>query len=255
MVYTKTDKGDIMMKIIELKDEQAGGKVGFEIFKEALADNAQVFGLATGSTPITIYKELTASDLDFSDKISINLDEYQGLPGTHEQSYRHFMAEHLFNQKPFKESYVPNGLDEDSEAQTAYYDTLIAEHPLDLQLLGLGQNGHIGFNEPGTPFDVQTRLVDLTPSTIAANARFFASEDEVPRKAFSMGIGSIMKSKKILLVAYGENKAQAVADMVEGPVTTDVPASVLQNHDDVTVIIDEQAASKIKNRDLITTIA
>lgn len=244
-----------MMKIIEVKDEQAGGKVGFEIFKEALADNAQVFGLATGSTPITIYKELTASDLDFSDKISINLDEYQGLPGTHEQSYRHFMAEHLFNQKPFKESYVPNGLDEDSEAQTAYYDTLIAEHPLDLQLLGLGQNGHIGFNEPGTPFDVQTRLVDLTPSTIAANARFFASEDEVPRKAFSMGIGSIMKSKKILLVAYGENKAQAVADMVEGPVTTDVPASVLQNHDDVTVIIDEQAASKIKNRDLITTIA
>lgn len=255
MVYTKTDKGDIMMKIIEVKDEQAGGKVGFEIFKEALADNAQVFGLATGSTPITIYKELTASDLDFSDKISINLDEYQGLPGTHEQSYRHFMAEHLFNQKPFKESYVPNGLDEDSEAQTAYYDTLIVEHPLDLQLLGLGQNGHIGFNEPGTPFDVQTRLVDLTPSTIAANARFFASEDEVPRKAFSMGIGSIMKSKKILLVAYGENKAQAVADMVEGPVTTDVPASVLQNHDDVTVIIDEQAASKIKNRDLITTIA
>lgn len=255
MVYTKTNKGDIMMKIIEVKDEQAGGKVGFEIFKEALADNAQVFGLATGSTPITIYKELTASDLDFSDKISINLDEYQGLPGTHEQSYRHFMAEHLFNQKPFKESYVPNGLDEDSEAQTAYYDTLIAEHPLDLQLLGLGQNGHIGFNEPGTPFDVQTRLVDLTPSTIAANARFFASEDEVPRKAFSMGIGSIMKSKKILLVAYGENKAQAVADMVEGPVTTDVPASVLQNHDDVTVIIDEQAASKIKNRDLITTIA
>ncbi|WP_419154443.1 glucosamine-6-phosphate deaminase [Weissella bombi] len=243
------------MKIIEVQDEQAGGKVGFDIFKEALANDAQVFGLATGSTPISIYNELTASDLDFSDKISINLDEYQGLAGTHDQSYRYFMDEHLFNQKPFKESYVPNGLAEDMDAETTRYDRLIADHPLDLQLLGLGQNGHIGFNEPGTPFDIQTHVVDLTPSTIAANARFFASEDDVPRRAISMGIGSIMKSKKILLVAYGENKAQAIAAMVEGPVTTDVPASVLQNHDDVTIIVDHSAASKIKNRDLITTIA
>ncbi|SCB96975.1 glucosamine-6-phosphate deaminase [Weissella bombi] len=243
------------MKIIEVQDEQAGGKVGFDIFKEALANDAQVFGLATGSTPISIYNELTASDLDFSDKISINLDEYQGLAGTHDQSYRYFMDEHLFNQKPFKESYVPNGLAEDMDAETTRYDRLIADHPLDLQLLGLGQNGHIGFNEPGTPFDIQTHVVDLTPSTIAANARFFASEDDVPRRAISMGIGSIMKSKKILLVAYGENKAQAIAAMVEGPVTTDVPASVLQNHDDVTIIVDRSAASKIKNRDLITTIA
>lgn len=243
------------MKIIEVQDEQAGGKVGFDIFKEALANDAQAFGLATGSTPISIYNELTASDLDFSDKISINLDEYQGLAGTHDQSYRYFMDEHLFNQKPFKESYVPNGLAEDMDAETARYDRVIADHPLDLQLLGLGQNGHIGFNEPGTPFDIQTHVVDLTPSTIAANARFFASEDDVPRRAISMGIGSIMKSKKILLVAYGENKAQAIADMVEGPVTTDVPASVLQNHGDVTIIVDHSAASKIKNRDLITTIA
>lgn len=242
------------MKIIEVQDEQAGGKVGFDIFKEALANDAQVFGLATGSTPISIYNELTASDLDFSDKISINLDEYQGLAGTHDQSYRYFMDEHLFNQKPFKESYVPNGLAEDMDAETARYNRVIADHPLDLQLLGLGQNGHIGFNEPGTLFDIQTHVVDLTPSTIAANARFFASEDDVPRRAISMGIGSIMKSKKILLVAYGENKAQAIADTVEGPVTTDVPASVLQNHGDVTIIVDQSAASKIKNRDLITSI-
>ena len=239
------------MKIIEVKDQQAGGQAGFDIFKQALAEKAQVFGLATGSSPISIYQALTASDVDFSDKISINLDEYQGLAGTHDQSYRYFMNQNLFNAKPFKESYVPNGLADDIVAETARYDKVIANHPIDLQLLGLGQNGHIGFNEPGTSFDSQTHAVDLTPSTIAANARFFANEDDVPRRAISMGIGSILKSKKILLVAYGENKADAVAAMVEGPVTENMPASALQTHADVTVIVDHAAAAKIKNRENI----
>ena len=176
------------MKIIEVKDQQAGGQAGFDIFKQALAEKAQVFGLATGSSPISIYQALTASDVDFSDKISINLDEYQGLAGTHDQSYRYFMNQNLFNAKPFKESYVPNGLADDIAAETVRYDKVIANHPIDLQLLGLGQNGHIGFNEPGTSFDSQTHAVDLTPSTIAANARFFANEDDVPRRAISMGL-------------------------------------------------------------------
>lgn len=146
---------------------------------------------------------------------------------------------------------MPNGLADDIEAETVRYDKVIANHPIDLQLLGLGQNGHIGFNEPGTSFDSQTHAVDLTPSTIAANARFFANEDDVPRRAISMGIGSILKSKKILLVAYGENKADAVAAMVEGPVTENMPASALQTHSDVTVIVDHAAAAKIKNRENI----
>ncbi|MBJ7691968.1 glucosamine-6-phosphate deaminase [Weissella confusa] len=238
------------MKILQVKDQQAGGRAGYDVFAEAVKNGAHVFGLATGSTPISIYDELKASDLDFSDKISINLDEYKGLPGTHEQSYRYFMNEHLFNAKPFKESYVPDGM-ADSETETKRYEGIIDANPIDLQILGLGQNGHIGFNEPGTPFDSLTHEVTLTESTIEANARFFEHEDEVPRYAYSMGIGSIMKAKEILLVAYGAAKADAVAAMIEGPVTEDMPASILQKHANVTVIIDEAAGAKLTNREEI----
>ena len=238
------------MKILQVKDQQAGGRAGYDVFAEAVKNGAHVFGLATGSTPISIYDELKASDLDFSDKISINLDEYKGLPGTHEQSYRYFMNEHLFNAKPFKESYVPDGM-ADAETETERYEGIIDANPIDLQILGLGQNGHIGFNEPGTPFDSLTHEVTLTESTIEANARFFEHEDEVPRYAYSMGIGSIMKAKEILLVAYGAAKADAVAAMIEGPVTEDMPASILQKHANVTVIIDEAAGAKLTNREEI----
>ncbi|MBJ7688606.1 glucosamine-6-phosphate deaminase [Weissella confusa] len=238
------------MKILQVKDQQAGGRAGYEVFAEAVKNGAQVFGLATGSTPISIYDELKASDLDFSDKISINLDEYKGLPGTHEQSYRYFMNEHLFNAKPFKESYVPDGM-ADTETETKRYEGIIDANPIDLQILGLGQNGHIGFNEPGTPFDSLTHEVTLTESTIEANARFFENENEVPRYAYSMGIGSIMKAKQILLVAYGAAKADAVAAMIEGPVTEEMPASILQKHANVTVIIDEAAGAKLTNREEI----
>ncbi|OFI46891.1 glucosamine-6-phosphate deaminase [Floricoccus penangensis] len=233
------------MKIIKVADQVEGGKKGFEILSEKMANGAKTLGLATGSTPVEFYKQVVASDLDFSDMTSVNLDEYVGLDADHEQSYRHFMGEQLFNAKPFKVNYLPNGKAEDLQAEAKHYDQIIAENPIDLQILGIGSNGHIGFNEPGTPFDSTTHIVDLAESTIKDNARFFENEEEVPKKAISMGIASILGAKSIVLMAYGENKADAVAAMVNGEQTEDLPASALQNHDDVYVIVDEAAASKL----------
>ncbi|WP_204120102.1 glucosamine-6-phosphate deaminase [Levilactobacillus wangkuiensis] len=233
------------MKVQIVSDKQAGGQAGFRVFEDALQNGAKVLGLATGSTPVTIYEQLAASDLDFSQLTSVNLDEYVGLNADHPQSYHYFMQEHLFNAKPFAHSYVPDGSDLDAAKATSEYDQIIAENPIDLQLLGLGKNGHIGFNEPGTDPDSTTHKVTLTDSTIDANARFFDNADEVPRYAYSMGIGSILKAKQILIVAYGEGKAAAVAAMIQGPVTPDVPASYLQTHPNVTVILDEAAASQL----------
>lgn len=233
------------MKVIRVKDANEGGKKAFEIIKDGMENGVKVLGLATGSTPETLYKEMTTSDLDFSDMTSVNLDEYVGLDGSDDQSYRYFMNDHLFNKKPFKETFVPNGKAEDLEAECKRYDEVIAEHPLDLQVLGIGRNGHIGFNEPGTPFDVTTHVVELTESTIEANKRYFDKVEDVPTHALSMGIGSIMQSKKILLMAFGTDKADAIKGMIDGEVTVDLPASVLQNHADVTVIIDEDVASKL----------
>ena len=153
------------------------------------------------------------------------------------------MNKHLFSKKPFKETFIPNGLATDVEAEIARYNALLDEHPIDLQILGIGQNAHIGFNEPGSSRHTKTQLVDLAESTIQANARFFDSVEDVPTKAFSMGLASIMQSKRILLLAFGDSKAQAVKDMVEGPVSEDVPASLLQEHPNVTVYLDSAAAS------------
>ncbi|ARW20391.1 Glucosamine-6-phosphate deaminase [Pediococcus pentosaceus] len=236
------------MKVIIVKDNVEGGKEGYKLFADAKKNGATTFGLATGSTPITTYQEIIKSDLDFTDSISINLDEYVGLPEDSDQSYDYFMHENLFNAKPFKHSYLPNGRAADLEAEAKHYDQVIEDNPIDLQILGIGRNGHIGFNEPGTPADSTTHKVSLTQSTIDANARFFEHEEDVPRYAISMGLASIMKSKHILIEAYGEDKADAIKGMIEGPVTTDLPASVLQNHDNVTVIIDEAAASKLSNK-------
>ncbi|KRO16248.1 glucosamine-6-phosphate deaminase [Lacticaseibacillus saniviri] len=221
------------------------GKAAFDIIKTGMDNGAKTLGLATGSTPVEMYKAMVASDVDFSNMTSVNLDEYVGMAPDNDQSYRYFMQSHLFDAKPFKETFVPNGLAADPDAETKRYNKVIADHPIDIQVLGIGRNGHIGFNEPGSPFDAETRKVPLTQSTIDANARFFDKEEDVPRFAYSMGIGSIMKSKKILLLAFGEDKADAIQKMIEGPVTTDVPASVLQNHKDVVVIIDKAAASKL----------
>ncbi|WP_203641712.1 glucosamine-6-phosphate deaminase [Levilactobacillus andaensis] len=233
------------MNVQVVSDKQAGGQAGFKVFEQALAHGAKVLGLATGSTPVTIYEQLVASDLDFSQLTSVNLDEYVGLNADHPQSYHYFMQQHLFNAKPFANSYVPDGTNVDAAAETKRYDAIIKDNPIDLQLLGLGQNGHIGFNEPGTDPKSTTHKVALTDSTIAANARFFDNADEVPRFAYSMGVGSILQAKQILIVAYGEAKAAAVAAMIQGPVTPDVPASYLQTHPNVTVILDEAAASQL----------
>lgn len=234
-----------LMQIIKVANAEEGGKKAFELIKEGMNNGAKVLGLATGSTPETLYKEMTASDLDFTDMTSVNLDEYVGLGGEDDQSYRYFMNDQLFNKKPFKDTYVPNGKAEDLAAECKHYESIIDSNPIDIQILGIGQNGHIGFNEPGTPLDSLTHVVELTESTINANKRNFEKVEDVPTRAVSMGIGSIMKGKKMILMAYGEAKADAIKGMIDGPVSVDLPASALQNHSDVVVIIDDAAASKL----------
>ena len=212
-----------------------------------------VLGLATGSTPIGTYKCLVEDynngNLDFSEVKSANLDEYCGLDETNDQSYRYFMNDNLFNHVNIDKANtnVPNGKAEDLEAECARYDALIEElGGVDIQLLGIGHNGHIGFNEPGTPFDIKTHIVTLKESTRKDNARFFDNDiNQVPTHAITMGIATIMKSNKVLLVATGENKADAVKAMIEGAPSVDCPASALQNHKDVVVILDTAAASKL----------
>ena len=233
------------MQIIKVKNAAEGANKSFEIYQNALANGVKVLGLATGASPIALYDKLATSDLDFSDVVSVNLDEYLGLDGNDPQSYRYFMNEHLFNKKDFKQTYVPDGKQADRDRAVHDYDQILSQHPIDLQLLGIGRNGHIGFNEPGTSFDSTTHIVDLTSSTIEANARFFEDPSKVPTQAISMGIASVMAAKKILLVAYGENKADAIAATINGPITKEVPASILQKHLDVTLIIDDAAASKL----------
>lgn len=207
-----------------------------------------VLGLATGSTPLGLYARLAAlyraGELSFRRATSFNLDEYVGLPATHDQSYRYFMEHNLFSHVdlPAERTHVPSGLDV-SDAALAGYDAAIeAAGGIDLQLLGLGGNGHIGFNEPGTPFGLGTHVVELTARTRQDNARFFASLDEVPTHAATMGVKTVMHARAILLLAFGSAKAEAVRAALTGPVTEDVPASVLQLHPDVTVFCDEEAA-------------
>lgn len=231
--------------IIEQTKEDASQKA-YEIFCEAIENGAKVFGLATGSTPEMLYDKIIASDLDFSNAISVNLDEYVGLAGTHPHSYQYYMKDKLFKHKPFKECYVPNGLN-DEATEVARYDQILEEHPIDLQLLGIGQNGHIAFNEPGTSFDSLTHKIKLTESTIQVNKRFFVNEDEMPHYAYSMGLASIMKAKKIILLAFGEEKAQAIKDLATVETADEaIPASILINHPDATIIVDAAAASLIK---------
>ena len=238
---------DMNMKVIKVKDQVEGGKIAFDILKEKLANGAKTLGLATGSSPLEFYREIVESDLDFTNLTSVNLDEYVGLDGDNPQSYRHFMQEHLFNQKPFKESYLPSGVRDHAEAEVVRYNQILAAHPVDLQILGIGRNGHIGFNEPGTSFDSETHLVELDQSTIEANARFFDKIEDVPTQAISMGIKNILDAKSIILFAYGKSKAKAIAGTVAGPITESLPASSLQNHDDVTIIADAEALSLLDN--------
>lgn len=237
------------MNIFVFKTSFDASKYAYNLFESALKEGASTFGLATGSTPEELYSILRDSDLDFTQATAINLDEYYGLPADNDQSYAYFMKKHLFDAKPFAHTHIPDGTATDVEAEINDYNTILDENPVDLQILGIGPNGHIGFNEPGSPFDSKTRLVDLTDATIQANKRYFESEADVPRKAFSMGIGSILNSKQIILMAFGENKAKAVEQTVHGDVTVDVPASVLKNHPNTIVLLDEAAASQLDPSD------
>ena len=211
-----------------------------------------VLGLATGSTPIGTYKQLiewyNKGDLDFSGVTTVNLDEYRGLPRESDQSYYYFMHENLFNHINLQKgrSFLPDGTEPDSEKACSNYNAIIRQvGGIDLQLLGIGRNGHIGFNEPDDHFSLETHCVDMTPSTIDANKRFFEKADDVPRQAYTMGIKTIMQAKKVLLVASGEDKAKAIYDSFYGPVTPSVPASILQYHKNVYVVADEAALSMI----------
>ena len=239
------------MKIFIAKDyNEMSRKAANIIAAQVIVKPNCVLGLATGSTPIGTYEELVkryqAGDLDFSDVTSVNLDEYKGLPKENDQSYDYFMRKHLFQHVNMKASYLTDGMKEDAEKECKRYEELIQSlGGVDLQLLGLGHNGHIGFNEPAEAFEKETHCVDLQPSTIEANKRFFASADDVPKKAYTMGIQTIMRAKKILVVVSGADKADIVRDAFFGPVTPHVPASILQMHSDVTLIGDEAAMSKI----------
>lgn len=207
-----------------------------------------VLGLATGSTPIGTYEQLIRwyekGDLDFSQVTTINLDEYKGLAPDNDQSYRYFMNKQFFDSININKehTHVPDGLEPDSAKACRDYNKIITDcGGIDLQLLGLGLNGHIGFNEPGSAFEKETHCVDLSESTIRANSRFFASMDLVPKQAYTMGIKTIMQAKKIVVVVNGKEKAKIVKDAFFGPITPKVPASVLQLHNDVTVVGDKEA--------------
>lgn len=241
------------MKIYKAKDyKDMSRKAAKIISAQVIMKPNCVLGLATGSTPIGTYDQLVEwynkGDLDFSEVTTVNLDEYKGLPRTNDQSYYYFMHQHLFDRVNIdpERTNVPNGMEPDAEKECGRYEELIRSlGGVDLQLLGLGHNGHIGFNEPGEAFEKETHCVDLTESTIEANKRFFASADDVPKQAYTMGIKTIMQAKKILIVVNGENKADIVERAFFGPVTPEVPASILQLHNDVTLVGDEAALAKI----------
>ena len=241
--------GNIKVKICQDKQEVA--QEGAKIFAKDIKEKPDiVLGLATGGTPMGMYQELIRmykeEGLDFSRAISFNLDEYVGLSGDHSQSYRHFMDDNLFNHINIDKAktHVPSGIAEDASASCQEYEENIkTQGGVDLQLLGIGSNGHIAFNEPGSSSDSRTREVGLTEKTIKDNARFFENESEVSRRAVTMGIATILEAKKIVLLATGSNKAEAVAKATKNPATTDIPASFLQNHPDCVFIVDQKAAS------------
>lgn len=247
------------MKILNATDyDDMSRKAANIISAQVILYPDSVLGLATGSTPLGVYKQLIdwfrKGDIDFSKVHSVNLDEYVGLAPEHDQSYHYYMKENFFRHINIKleNTNVPNGLAKDTDAECARYDRLISDlGGIDLQLLGIGHTGHIGFNEPDQDFNKMTHKVELKQKTIDANARFFSSADEVPKYALTMGMKAIMQAKKILLVANGEGKAEILYRSLFGPVTPAVPASILQLHPDVTVVADQAALSVIKEKHAI----
>lgn len=245
----------MIMQICKAKDyNDMSRKAANIISAQVIMKPDCVLGLATGSSPIGTYKQLidwyNKGNLDFSKVTSVNLDEYKGLSGDNDQSYRYFMNHNFFDHINIvkERTFVPDGTEPDADKACSAYNKIIADvGGIDLQLLGLGHNGHIGFNEPADCFEKVTHCVDLTASTIEANKRFFESEDDVPKQAYTMGIQNIMQARKIVVVVSGADKADILKKVVEGPITPDVPASILQLHPDVTIVADEAAASKLND--------
>ena len=247
------------MQICKVKNyQELSRKAANLIAAQIILKPDSILGLATGSSPVGTYEHLVEmyenGDLDFSQVTTVNLDEYKGLAGSDEQSYRYFMDHNLFDHVNIDKArtFVPDGLEEDSDKACAQYNEIIRQTGgVDMQLLGIGGNGHIGFNEPGSAFESLTHCVALKEDTIKANARFFETMDDVPKYAYTMGIKNIMSAKKVLLLASGKNKAKAVYESFFGPIVPGVPASVLQLHNDVIVIADEEALSLCREKGVI----
>ena len=245
------------MEVVILKDAAEACRVASHLVSELIRKQPDaVLGLATGSTPVGLYNEVIRAHrdagLDLARIRTFNLDEYAGLPRDHEQSYYRFMREKLFDHVNINpdNTNIPNGLAEDIPAHCREYEAAIkAAGGIDLQVLGIGANGHIGFNEPTSSLVSRTRIKSLTRHTIEENARFFGGPDDVPRHVITMGVGTIMEARQIVMLAFGEKKARAVADMIEGPLTSYVPASVLQMHANTKVFLDEEAATELKRSD------
>ncbi|WP_297419908.1 glucosamine-6-phosphate deaminase [Clostridium sp.] len=242
------------MKLLVVKNYEEMSEVAAKIFKEVITEKPNaILGLATGSTPVGLYKKLIEmnknEEIDFSNVKTVNLDEYVGLGEEDTQSYRYFMNENLFNHINIDKAntFVPNGLAKDLDEEAKSYDKKIEElGGIDIQILGIGGNGHIAFNEPSDFLIEGTHVTNLAESTIKANSRFFNSIDEVPTKALSVGIGTIMKAKKIVLLVKGKDKAEAIKALINDNITTHNPASFLKIHNDVTLIIDEEMAELIR---------
>jgi glucosamine-6-phosphate deaminase len=240
------------MKIIKVKNYEEMSEEALKVVLEVVKNKPDaVLGLATGSTPLGLYAKMIEDHREngtsYAQCRSVNLDEYVGLDTNSDQSYVYFMRENLFKNIDIKleNTHIENGKADDKDAECARYNALLSELRQDLQVLGIGSNGHIAFNEPGTPFDSVTHIVDLAESTIKDNSRLFNSIDEVPRQAFTMGLSNIMNAKKILILANGAGKAYAIGELVNGEIREDVPATILRNHPDCILICDEAAGQNI----------
>ncbi len=240
-----------MIKVIVCKDYAEISKRAFEVMKEVLKKEDAILGLATGSSPVGLYQEMVkdyqANNQSYAKVKTFNLDEYANLDVNHSESYYTFMNKNLFDHVDINKenTFIPKGTG-DLEQNCKDYDQLMKDYQIDIQVLGIGSNGHIGFNEPNTPFTITTHVVELDESTRIDNSIYFDSIDEVPTHACTMGIANIMDAKKILLIASGAKKANAINGLINGEITESLPASILQKHQDVVVIIDEEAASKLK---------
>ncbi|WP_432357404.1 glucosamine-6-phosphate deaminase [Sporosarcina sp. UB5] len=226
-------------KLIQVESPEKGAERFLKLIKEELDQNRlHVLGLATGSTMIPVYKKLTDSELDFSHVTTFNLDEYVGLPASSPNSYAYFMKEHLFSKKTFKETNIPDGTAEDLEEECRRYEQALQDAKLDIQLLGVGENGHIAFNEPGTPKDSVTHVATLTDSTLGVNSQHFDNNEKIPNTALTMGVASIMSAKKLVLLAFGEKKRPAITKVLEGKIDPNWTITYLLEHNDVTIITD-----------------